>query len=55
MAEHVERVAVEPTPDGVRLLSRDGKYERWFTVPWEHLDPLIVDLMQAQWAHDVTE
>lgn len=48
-------VRVEPTVEGVRLIARDGKYERWFTVPWEHLDPLIVDLMQAQWAHDTAE
>jgi len=48
-------IKVETTLDGVRITARDGKYERWFTVSWEHVDPLIVDLMQAQWAHDTIE
>ena len=48
-------ITAEYTADGIRLASRDGKYSRWFILPWEDVNGLIADLTLLQWEHDTTE
>lgn len=40
-------VRVEKVTDGVRLVARDGKYERWFKVPTTEVPELIFQLGQV--------